>query len=293
MLFVYECPTFSPIPNPFLLIPFPPMSRRTMLAAALAAALTVAASARAGDRQPVETVAVPAAFDGVRFSCRIEPAAENEGFRVYRLSYPSPVHTALEQNNRIPAELYLPRGLRPGDPRRPAVICLHILDGNVELVELRLFGVGPPWHCGVVVSTCRITARGARPGGQRPWRPIRSCLPRPSRRRSRTSAAAFDVLASRPEIDPQRIGVMGISLGGILGRHGRRAGAADRPGRPDPGRRRPAAGGPPGARDAGAGGDDPRPADRAARADRAGDPRGRPAARCRSDCGPGPGPARC
>ena len=83
-----------------------------------------------------EVVEVAKTFDKAPFSCRISLGAERDAFRVYRLSYPSPVHTTVEANNTVPAELYLPRGMTAGDPRRPAVICLHIMDGNVELVQI-------------------------------------------------------------------------------------------------------------------------------------------------------------
>ena len=49
---------------------------------------------------------------------------------------PSPVQTSVEPNNTVPAELYMPRGAKPGGPKRPAVICLHIMDGNEELVKI-------------------------------------------------------------------------------------------------------------------------------------------------------------
>ena len=74
-------------------------------------------------------------FDNAPFSYRISPVVERDAFQVYRLSYPSPVHTAVQPNNTVPAVEHAPR--RHG--RRsacPAVICLHILDGNVELVKI-------------------------------------------------------------------------------------------------------------------------------------------------------------
>ena len=92
-------------------------------------------AARAGGPQPAD-VAVTKTFDAVPFSYHIELAGEKDAMRVYRLRYPSPVRTAVAQNNTIFAELYLPKGIEPGSPRRPAVICLHILDGNVELVQV-------------------------------------------------------------------------------------------------------------------------------------------------------------
>jgi dienelactone hydrolase len=177
--------------------------------------LVAVAVGRAAGANSREVVAVPKAFDNTAFSYRMELKAERGACRVYRLSYPSPVSTAVEQNNTIPAELYLPRDLRPGTARRPAVICLHILDGNEELVQ---------------VSCLALAARGI----PALWFNLPYYGPRgPAAGRHSLAAdpvlfadaiaqavadvrRTVDVLASRPEIDPQRIGVMGISLGGIL-----------------------------------------------------------------------------
>ncbi|MDX9981752.1 MAG: hypothetical protein RBU25_17155, partial [Lentisphaeria bacterium] len=74
--------------------------------------------------------------DGGTFAYRMTFLRDTPRHRVYRLAYPSPVHTDLESNNTIPAEYYLPHGIAPGEPRRPAVICLHILGADFELVRL-------------------------------------------------------------------------------------------------------------------------------------------------------------
>jgi dienelactone hydrolase len=162
-----------------------------------------------------EVFEVTKTFDNHPFSCRIEPARTGDAFKVYRLHYPSPVRTSVEPNNTVPAELYMPRGAVPGGPKRPAVICLHILDGNEELVK---------------ISCSALAARGI----PALWFNLPFYGPRsPTGRRiaAESDPALFttaisqavqdvrrtvDVLASRPEIDPHSIGVMGISLGGIL-----------------------------------------------------------------------------
>ena len=56
-----------------------------------------------------EVFEVTKTFDNRPFSCRIEPARASDVYKVYRLHYPSPVHTSVEANNTIPAELYMPR----------------------------------------------------------------------------------------------------------------------------------------------------------------------------------------
>ena len=177
--------------------------------------LVAAAVAGAASPSLPEVVAVPKSFDNAAFSYRIEPGDERDTFRVYRLSYPSPVHSASEPNNTIPAELYLPNGIRPGDARRPAVICLHILDGNVELVRISCSALAAR---GVPAAWFSLPYYGPRSiaGGRHAVAADPSIFASAMSQAIEDVRRTVDVLASRPEIDPQRIGVMGISLGGIL-----------------------------------------------------------------------------
>ena len=155
-------------------------------------------------------------IDGSAFEYRMALLRTTPKYRVFRVTYPSPVHTDIESNNTIPADYYLPNGIREGDAPRPAVVCLHILGGNFELVSL----------------LCAVFAERGIPAvmfklpyyGERAEREVRRTL--------QTDAGIFaqaieqavedirrtaDFLASRPEVDPDRIGVSGISLGAIVG----------------------------------------------------------------------------
>ncbi len=95
----------------------------------------VGVEVRAAER-PAETVAVSKTYNNAPFDYKLRPLAQRADFRVYRLTYPSPVVSPLPQNNTIPADYYVPNGIRSGDAKRPAVICLHILDGNEPLTDL-------------------------------------------------------------------------------------------------------------------------------------------------------------
>ena len=169
--------------------------------------------------EAVQIVTVQQTYDRKPFEYRIESVTERSAYTVYRMTYPSPVVTSVPQNNTIPAEYYLPAGVRPGQPnaavKRPAVICLHILDGNKELVRL---------------SCSRLAARGipaiffmlpyydtrALPAGPEAMaadpRLFLSAISQSMEDIRRT----VDLLASRPEVDPERIGITGISMGGIV-----------------------------------------------------------------------------
>ncbi|MDZ7617929.1 MAG: prolyl oligopeptidase family serine peptidase [Patescibacteria group bacterium] len=177
----------------------------------LLAATWVAATPSAGPA----TFEVTDTFDGRPFEYRMELAAQRPEYRVYRLHYPSPVETPFEANNTVPGEYYLPEGIGPNDPKRPAVICLHILGGGFELVQLVTSSLAAR---GIPAAWMKLPYYGERrPAG----------LKEDPRQNPRHFAEALsqglldvrrmiDLLAARPEIDRDRIGVTGISLGGML-----------------------------------------------------------------------------
>ncbi len=160
-------------------------------------------------------IQVTKTFDGRTFSYREIGKSPGAGYTLYRLSYPSPVTTDLARNNRITAEYYLPANLEPGDAPRPAVICLHILNGNYELV--RILGAALASR-GVPALWFKLPYYGERGPVEGPRALLGATalfsdvLPQAVQDIRRT----VDLLASRPEIAADRISVAGISLGGIL-----------------------------------------------------------------------------
>jgi len=176
----------------------------------LAIVLAIATLASAG-----EEVRVAETFDGEPFAYRVESVAKQSGFSVLHLTYPSPVVTEVVANNTVPAELYLPDGAESWVDPRPAVICVHILDGNFELVRM----------------TCSMLASRGLPalmfklpyyGERSPPEGTRALARQPQRFAAALKQAradvrrTVDVLASRPEIDAAHMGITGISLGGIV-----------------------------------------------------------------------------
>jgi len=160
-------------------------------------------------------VAESGSFNGVAFDYGMELRVRRAGYRVYRLTYPSPVVTAHRPNNTVPADYYLPDGLQAAGPRRPAVICTHILDGDFELAEmictvLALRGL-PAMMIKLPYYGERELPEGPEALAADPNRFV-AALDQASQDMRRT----IDLLASRPEVDPRLIGVTGISLGGIV-----------------------------------------------------------------------------
>ncbi len=115
--------------------PRPTLRGFMVLGIGLAATLSVARPVF-GQEPPAHSIAVSKTYNHAPFEYQSRLLAQRAAFRVYRLTYPSPVVTPVARNNTVPADYYLPNGIHPGDPQRPAVICLHILDGNEELTDL-------------------------------------------------------------------------------------------------------------------------------------------------------------
>ena len=168
----------------------------------------------AGEQYP-QAVRVASGYDGKPFEYLIQACHERDRYVVLRLSYPSPVTTPVPQNNTVPAEYYLPRGLRAGQPRRPAVIFLHILDGNVEMVRMTCSLLASHGIPAIFFKLPYYGERGFPEGPEAMARDIHLFLGAVSQAFADVQRTV-DVLASRPEVDPHRIGIAGISLGGII-----------------------------------------------------------------------------
>ncbi len=177
--------------------------------------LTQSAAVRAAE-ETEQVVSVSQTYNDSPFSYRMKPLSENDHYRVYRLTYPSPVVTPVKQNNTIPADYYIPKGIKPGEPRRPAVICLHILAGNYELVHMTCSLLASRGIPAIMFKLPYYSERGL-PGGPRALldkpRLLLDSFPQGIEDVRRT----VDLLASREEVDPKLIGITGISLGGLMG----------------------------------------------------------------------------
>ena len=193
------------------------MSPRRTALVVLTLLWLAAADARAAEVEkspPAHRVAAANTFDKQPFSYCMELRSENDFYRVYRLTYPSPMVTTVEPNNTVPADYYLPKGLGPGAARRPAVLCLHILHGNFELEHIVCSMLA---RRGIPSVMIKLPYYGERsPNGRRNFLIANPKLLAESLVQGiQDSRRTIDVLAARPEVDPQRIGVVGISMGAM------------------------------------------------------------------------------
>lgn len=178
--------------------------------------LSAALNARAKDKeQTAEKNTVAKTFNNSPFEYTLRLQRDRGDFRVYRLTYPSPVVSSLPQNNTVPADYYVPNGIRAGDAKRPAVICLHILDGNEPLTDLVCSMLAKRGIPAISFKLPYYGSRGTKKGPEilaEDPKLFAGAVVQAGEDIRRT----FDLLASRPEINPERIGIVGISLGGII-----------------------------------------------------------------------------
>ena len=160
---------------------------------------------------------VPAQFrlEAAVFPFETEVRLETAGYTVKSVRFPSPIVTPEVENNTVHAEYYAPKGMTKG--KRPGVVVLHILGADFALS--RFIAARLADH-GVAALFIKLPYYGERkPGGLGDRRFLstdidRSVLAMRQGICDVRRAAAW--LASRPEIDPEKIGVTGISLGGIV-----------------------------------------------------------------------------
>jgi len=149
---------------------------------------------------------------GHRFDFKLKPVVTaSETFRIWELTFPSPVVTDEENNNTVHCEFFCP--LTPGP--HPGVIMLHILGGDFDLS--RVFCRSLAEH-GVAALFVKMPYYGPR---RTTGSKVRMVSYDPESTVRGMTQAVLDIrqavawLAAQDQIDPQRLGIMGISLGGI------------------------------------------------------------------------------
>ena len=147
-----------------------------------------------------------------RFSYQEQPLPHvSDYLTIATVTFPSPVETELERNNTVHCEYYRPRTDKPV----PAVVVLHILGGDFELSRLFCNALA---HHGVAALFLKMPYYGPRREPESSRRMISSD---PQETVEGMTQAVLDIrravawLESRDEVDEQRIGIFGISLGGI------------------------------------------------------------------------------
>ncbi len=138
---------------------------------------------------------------------------KSSGVRVFDLTFPSAIESDVPENNTVHCELFLPAGKGPF----PAVVALDILQGNAIIARGKCLWLAQNGIAGMVVYMAHYGPR--RP----PNSPNRLLSPDISKTIDGVRQTILDVrcavawLASRPEFDANNLGIVGTSLGSMVG----------------------------------------------------------------------------
>ena len=151
-----------------------------------------------------------------KFEYTLQLVTEEESFRLYRLVYPSPMETPWPVNNVVPAELYVPRNASR-NAKVPAAVVLDIMDGSAILPRMMARAAA---QNGVASLYLPMPCYGARRPANKEHEQVLRDDPRRSADGMRQTVMdvrrAKAILAARPDVDAARIGITGISMGGIM-----------------------------------------------------------------------------
>ena len=157
--------------------------------------------------------AVPELFrlPGASFRYELEPIRDSPNYTVSKLRFPSPIETMDTANNTVHGEYFRPKG----GGRRPAVVVLHILGADFALSRYYAARLADR---GVAALFLKLPYYGERrlAGGNQRFLSTdvgRSTLSMRQGVCDVRRGASW--LANQPEVDPGKLGVTGISLGGI------------------------------------------------------------------------------
>lgn len=140
-------------------------------------------------------------------------SVEGLGVDLFDLRFPSPVVSETPENNTVVAEYYRPRGPGPF----PGAIVLDILGGDQTLGRMQSSVLAQNGVAALFVQMAYYGPR--RPPGSR----LRLVSPDLNQSLRAVRQTVLDVrrasawLATQPEIDAERLGIVGTSLGSFMG----------------------------------------------------------------------------
>lgn len=138
------------------------------------------------------------------------------GVSVYDLTFPSAVKSAVPANDTVHAEFFLPKGASAGG-RVPGVVMLDILDGRGHVARAESVWLAQHGVASLFVYMAHYGPR--RPAGS----PIRLVSANVEQTMSGIRQTVLDCraatawLAARPEVNADKLGLVGTSLGSIVG----------------------------------------------------------------------------
>ena len=167
---------------------------------------------------PLEaSVPEPFRLEPALFSFELTPILATRRYTVSKLRFPSPIETPDVENNLVHAEYFAPIGI---GPKRPAVVVLHILGSDFPLSRYMAARLADR---GVAALFVKLPYYGERRPPDRKGQSSKRFLSGDIERSMLAMRQgvcdvrrAVSWLNSRPDVDGTRLGVAGISLGGIV-----------------------------------------------------------------------------
>lgn len=152
------------------------------------------------------------------FDYRLSPRFEmrHSGVSVYDLSFPSPVKSAVPENDTVYAEYFVPSSASAGG-KVPAVLVLDILDGAAVVARGEAAWLAQHGVAALFVHMAHYGPR--RPAGSK----VRMLSPNIDQSLAAIRQTVLDCrcaaawLADRPEVDAGKLGLVGTSLGSLVG----------------------------------------------------------------------------
>ena len=150
------------------------------------------------------------------FTVTEKPFGEENGVKISVLTYPSPVTSAYPANNTVTAYLFLPNGPGP----HPAMVVLHEWNAASTQGGFRLcHAIARAQVAALLVIEPFTLSRKPQTANPEDAEILSGNIPHmvaALRQAVLDARRGLDYLSHRPDIDPQRLGIAGISLGGVL-----------------------------------------------------------------------------
>jgi len=134
----------------------------------------------------------------------------------YELTFPSPLKTDVEENNTVPCKVWMPKD---DQKRRPAAVMLHWLGGSFDILEAVCARMA---ERGITTLMLWMPTYGKR-RAKDPAKRTKMISLDNERTLLLFKQAMLDIrragdwLASRRDVEPSRVGLVGISLGAVVG----------------------------------------------------------------------------
>jgi dienelactone hydrolase len=155
-------------------------------------------------------------FSDREFSWQLREVRQGDKYTLYWLSFPSALKTDVPENNTVWCRFWQPKD---GAKRRPAAVLLHWLGGSFETLEIVGQRMGEQGIATLMLYMPGYGPRRPKDGGARekPTNKDMDHMISAMRQAVLDVRRAGDWLARRPDVEPSRIGLVGISLGAVVG----------------------------------------------------------------------------